>query len=177
MIDNSKPCVYCANSQNFESLNIMDVGSKSGYPASALSNFSPHAFVFQGVECASMEGFLQSLKFDKEHIQVEVCKLVGFAAKARGKPRNKAWQTKQTLWWKGVPYGRGSEAYENLLVHAYSAMWEQSDSFRRAIAAAGDAIFTHSIGNRDETKTVLTEREFVRMLNFVRKLHNRKETV
>jgi hypothetical protein len=37
----------------------MDIGSKSGYPSSALSNFAPHAFEFDGVKCASMEGLLQ----------------------------------------------------------------------------------------------------------------------
>ena len=38
----------------------MDIGSGSGYPSSTLSNFAPHAFTIDGVECASMEGFLQS---------------------------------------------------------------------------------------------------------------------
>lgn len=38
----------------------MDVGSKNAYPASALSNFSPHPFEIDGVKCNSMEGFLQS---------------------------------------------------------------------------------------------------------------------
>ena len=41
----------------------MDIGSGNGYPSSALSNFAPHEFELDGVKCASMEGFLQSLKF------------------------------------------------------------------------------------------------------------------
>jgi predicted NAD-dependent protein-ADP-ribosyltransferase YbiA (DUF1768 family) len=41
----------------------MDIGSGSGFPSAALSNFAPHPFVIDGVECNSMEGFLQSLKF------------------------------------------------------------------------------------------------------------------
>jgi len=40
----------------------MDIKSGVGYPASSLSNFSPHPFVLDGVQIASMEGFLQSLK-------------------------------------------------------------------------------------------------------------------
>lgn len=47
----------------------MDIGSKCGYPASSLSNFSPHPFVIDGVECSSMEGFLQSLKFSSIDMQ------------------------------------------------------------------------------------------------------------
>jgi len=46
----------------------MNIGSGNGYPSSALSNFAAHPFVIDGVHCASMEGFLQSLKFDKPHI-------------------------------------------------------------------------------------------------------------
>ena len=42
----------------------MDIGSKCGYPASSLSNFAPHPFEIDGVKCNSMEGFLQSLKFN-----------------------------------------------------------------------------------------------------------------
>jgi predicted NAD-dependent protein-ADP-ribosyltransferase YbiA (DUF1768 family) len=63
----------------------MDIGSGKGYPSSALSNFSPHPFVLDGVEIASMEGFLQSLKFSNIEIQKEVCKLIGKAAKFKGK--------------------------------------------------------------------------------------------
>ena len=53
----------------------MDIGSRAGYPASALSNFAPHRFIFDDVECASMEGFLQSLKFKSPEMQKEVCEL------------------------------------------------------------------------------------------------------
>ena len=70
----------------------MNIGSGNGYPADSLSNFHPHRFEFDGVECSSMEGLLQSFKFDKPHIQVEVCKLTGKAAKFRGQKRNKAWK-------------------------------------------------------------------------------------
>jgi len=34
----------------------MDIYSKAPYPSRALSNFYPHRFTFDGVECASMEG-------------------------------------------------------------------------------------------------------------------------
>ena len=57
----------------------MDIGSGNGYPESALSNFAPHKFTIDNVECNSMEGFLQSLKFKNPDMQKEVCKLVGKA--------------------------------------------------------------------------------------------------
>lgn len=51
----------------------MEVGSKNSYPAGALSNFTAHSFVIDNIQCASMEGFLQSLKFKSEEMQKEVC--------------------------------------------------------------------------------------------------------
>lgn len=138
----------------------MDIKSGCGWPASALSNFSPHSFVFDCVQCASMEGFLQSLKFEKEHIQIEVCKLVGREAKFRGKPRNKTWQKAQTLWWKGIAFHRESDFYQDLLDKAFRAMYDQNTSFRKALNATHDAVIRHSIGNNKEAETVLTEREF-----------------
>lgn len=138
----------------------MDIGSGNGYPSAALSNFSPHPFIFDGVEIASAEGFLQSLKFDKPHVQVEVCKLVGKGAKFRGKGRNKAWQRVQKLWWMGEELDRHGDEYQALLDRFYREMAEQSESFRKALLASGKANLTHAIGHNDPSKTVLTEREF-----------------
>lgn len=144
----------------------MDIGSKSGYPSSSLSNFAGHRFTLDGVEIYSMEGFLQSLKFKEPHIQEEVCKLTGVKAKYRGKPK-KWWQT-QILYWKEIEYKRDSKEYQDLLDRAYQAMFEQSDSFKRALVASGKATLTHSMGKNDKSKTVLTESEFIRRLNNLR---------
>jgi hypothetical protein len=144
----------------------MDVGSKSKYPANKLSNFAGHAFVLDGVRCASMEGFLQGLKFKNPEMQKHVCGLVGLAAKRAGSKKN--WQRTQTLWWRGKPYRREGAEYYELLSRAYLAMLRQSDGFRRALLASGDAILRHSIGKSDPKKTVLTEREFCRFLTHMR---------
>lgn len=137
----------------------MDIGSKKGYPSSALSNFAPHRFVIDGVECSSMEGFLQSLKFDKEHIQKEVCKLVGLKAKNRGKKRNKAWQRVQKLWWLGKEYDRHGREYQKLLDKAFLALLQNS-KFKKALEATGNSQLTHAIGHHNESETVLTRSEF-----------------
>lgn len=149
----------------------MDIGSGKGYPSSALSNFAPHPFVLDGVECASMEGFLQSLKFDKPHIQVEVCKLVGIAAKRRGQKRNKAWKSTQTLWWQGTAYSRTSPEYQALLDRAFSAL-AKNDSFRRALLETGNAVLRHSLGKHNPKETVLTEGEFCLRLMHIRRQIN-----
>ena len=144
----------------------MDIGSRNDYPANALSNFAPHPFVVDGVECASMEGFLQSLKFKNPDMQREVCKLVGIKAKMTGK--HKTWWKTQTLYWQGVEYRRDSEEYQELLDRAYDALAE-NEGFRRALKATGNARLTHYIGKNDISHTVLTQREFCSRLMKIRK--------
>jgi hypothetical protein len=147
----------------------MDIRSGAGYPASALSNFAGHRFIMDGIEIYSLEGFLQSLKFKEPHIQIEVCKLIGKAAKFRGKP--KKWYRDQTLYWQGVAYPRASKEYQRLLDKAYDCCFEQSESFRNALKATGEANITHSMGKSKITETVLTEREFCsRLMNLKKKL-------
>jgi len=136
----------------------MDIGSKHGYPASALSNFAPHPFVFDGVECQSFEGWLQSLKFSNPEMQKHVCTLVGLKAKYRGK--EKKWWRDRRLYWKGEIFDRDSDEYQRLLDLAYRAMFDQNEGFRKALKASGDAVLTHSIGKTSPKVTVLTQSEF-----------------
>ena len=143
----------------------MDIGSGTGWPSAALSNFTPHPFVIDGVECASMEGFLQSLKFKEPDMQIEVCKLVGKAAKFKGK-KKKWWRT-QTLYWQGQEFKRDSQEYQDLLDRAFDAL-AQNTGFQKALLATGKATLTHSIGKSKETETVLTKQEFCSRLTKIR---------
>ena len=143
----------------------MDIGSGTGYPSSALSNFAPHPFVIDGIECNSMEGFLQSLKFENPEMQKEVCKLVGKQAKFKGK--KKKWWRIQTLYWQGNAMKRDSNEYQELLTRAYDSL-NTNEGFRKALAATKGCTLTHSMGKNKITETVLTEREFIKQLNRLR---------
>lgn len=140
----------------------MNIGSGSGYPSNALSNFSPHKFILDGVDIASMEGFLQSLKFENVDMQKHVCTLVGIKAKFKGK--RKKWWKKQELYWQGKVYKRASEDYIFLIKRAYMTMVIQNKGFRLALIASGDCTFTHTIGKNKIEETVLTEKEFCKCL-------------
>ncbi len=142
-------------------------GNNKEYPGRNLSNFFPHPFVFRGIPVASMEGFLQGMKFKSPEMQREVFKLVGFAAKKKGAPKN--WQQSQTLWYQGHPIPRRSKVYQDLLDEAYDAMYEQNAAFRKALEDTHDATLTHSIGKTNESETVLTIREFIGRLNKLRR--------
>lgn len=137
----------------------MDVISLAGFPAGTISNFTPHEFVFDGVKCSSMEGLIQSFKFQDRREQIEVCKLSGFAAKRRGQTRNDVWQHAQKLWWNNQEYDRHGSAYQILLDRAFETL-VQNDSFRDALLATNEEVLTHSVGSSNPNETVLTEQEF-----------------
>ncbi|MDO8551643.1 MAG: hypothetical protein Q7S03_03125 [bacterium] len=149
----------------------MEIGAGMGYPESALSNFAPHPFVLGGVQCASMEGFLQSLKFSNPEMQRYVCTLVGRAAKFKGKP--KRWWLTQKLHWQGREIDRHSQEYQDLLDRAFAAL-AQVPGFQRALFATNKAVLEHSIGKSDPHRTVLTQNEFISRLNRIRKELRRK---
>lgn len=145
----------------------MDIGSGRGYPSSNLSNFTPHPFTIDGVECASMEGFLQALKYSNVDMQVHVCTLVGKQAKFKGK--RKKWYRTQTLYWNGEDYARDSVGYQDLLDRAYTAL-AQNKKFQGALLATGKANLTHKMGQKKPERTVITEREFVSRLTRLRSI-------
>ena len=152
---------------------IMDIGSGTKYPAGALSNFSPHPFEIDGVKCNSMEGLLQSLKFESVEMQEHVCTLVGIKAKSKG--RKKKWFRTQTLHWRGTVMPRDSQEYQDLLDRAYDALAENT-KFQKALLASGDAVLKHSIGKKSKNETVLTKREFCSRLTTIReRLKKEKE--
>jgi Bacteriophage protein GP30.3 len=146
----------------------MDIRSNGSYPGSDLSNFAPHRFWLDGVECGSMEGLLQSLKFEEVPLQAKTCKMVGKAAKGRGEACNETWKEQQVLWWQGKSMKRDGPEYQEFLDRAYEAMSEQSVSFRQALVASQEAILTHSIGKTVEAETVPTEEEFCSRLMRIR---------
>lgn len=143
----------------------MDIGSGKGYPSSALSNFASHEFIIDGITCQSMEGFLQSLKFQDIEMQKYVCTLVGKKAKFKGK--KKKWYKNQTLYWMGVELKRDSKEYQDLLDRAFEEL-SKNKSFQKALLATNKATLTHSIGNNKISETVLTRTEFTSRLTKIR---------
>ena len=144
----------------------MEIILGNSYPAGALSNLSPHTFTFRGVECGSMEGLLQGLKFKGKDMQREICSLAGMKAKKSGAKKN--WQRTQLLWWQGEPMKRQSKVYQDLLDEAYLAMFTQNEKARKALLASRDAKLTHSIGRPNPKETVLTTKEFCSRLTKIR---------
>lgn len=145
----------------------VDIGSKSGWPASQLSNFAYSVFEIDGVRCNSAEGFLQALKFKDPKVQEDICKLYGARAKFAGK-RVKWWKRlpKEQLWWKGQSFEAHSQQHLELVHRALKAKFLQDEKSEKALKETGNAALTHSIGK--EHNTSLRASDFCRILTKIR---------
>ncbi|MBQ7365170.1 MAG: hypothetical protein IJW46_06200 [Clostridia bacterium] len=155
---------------------MADIRSDSCEPYCRLSNFYAHTFVLDGVVCASMEGFLQSLKVKNPKKQLAIVSLTGKTAKKvhRRKLSSFWWRLTGKLYWQGVAYVRTSDAYQCLLDRAYAAL-NENEGFRLALRATGNEPLCHSIGKTDMRKTVLTEYELISRLVRLRDENRIKE--
>lgn len=147
----------------------LDIWSKSPYPANVLSNLCSNGFRFEGVLCGSMEGFLQSLKYQNIDKQRQICSMKGKNAKNMTSTH---WQTDQTVWWKGIAINRQSQDFQDLIRRAYQAMFEQNERFRIALMSTRGMKLYHSQGEQNSFKTILTESEFCSTLTEIRESYD-----
>ncbi|MBR1517089.1 MAG: hypothetical protein IJ620_02975 [Bacteroidales bacterium] len=143
----------------------VDISSSGHYPADVLSNIKGNKFTIDGIECGSMEGFLQALKQDDAETQRHLCALKGREARRRA---TRDWQRDQRLWWQGQPIGRESDEYRALLCRAYDTLFEQNVAFRMALLSTKGKRLFYSHGRHNPKKTILTEQEFCQILTDLR---------
>jgi hypothetical protein len=110
-------------SRNAETQDV-DIRANAPFPIGAPSNFAAHAFTFDGVDCQSMEGLLQSFKVADPVAQRALCQLIGVEAQKQGRQHD--WATSGTLWWQGRQIDRLSDEYQELLDRVYRALFDQS---------------------------------------------------
>ena len=138
----------------------IDIHSKKIGVAGRLSNFTKRAFDFEGIKCRSIEGVLQSLKFENPDEQKIVCGLYGVQAKYAGELKTE-WKKTQTLYWNGIAFKRDSDIYKKLVDRLYMSVYKQDEQFRQDVKKAAKYKLVHSIGNPNPEDTVLTEAEFI----------------
>lgn len=144
----------------------LEIKSSYEYPSNALSNFYPHSFTLDGVDCASMEGFLQSLKYKNPKKQRKICTYTGLEAKKKGKFKF-MWKLTGNVYWQGNKINRLSSEFQTLINRAYEAMFK-NDNFKKALFDSKGYELSHKIGKQDPKKTILTENEFLSILNNLR---------
>lgn len=151
--------------------NTLDIRSNGMYPSNVLSNLCSNGFRFDGVVCNSMEGFLQSLKQQDLEKQRQICSMKGGNARKKSVT---SWQTDQIVWWKGQTINRQSEEYQMLIRQAYQAMFEQNERFRVALMSSRGTTLTHTTGEDNPYKTILTPKELCSILMEMRDEYDRQ---
>lgn len=142
--------------------NTVDINSRAAGPAGRLSNYTERHFTFDGMECRSIEGVLQSLKCPDLAVQREICLLTGGWAKKAGGQYE--WRSNQMLYWQGKTYPRHSDEYGKLLDRLYDQVFEQDAAFRADLASLQGQKIDHRMGLTNPSETVLTRMEFVKAL-------------
>ncbi len=146
----------------------IEIGGHTKSPVGKrLSNFYPRQFIFDGVPCGGMEGFLQSLKCPDINEQRRIAALYGIAAKRAGRTFD-SWKESQLLYWQGTQFLRTSREYTLFITRAYDELYVQNAGFRTDLLKLGKARIWHSIGKPDARDTVLTEVEMINQLNCLR---------
>lgn len=151
------------------------INIRYGTPNGSLSNLTPRRFFIDGIVCNSMEGWLQSLKYEDVEKQKYCCTLTGHEARQYGR-RAPDWREKQQLFWNGVAYDRHSEEYQLLLDRAYSICFSTKCG-KDALLATSDAKLIHTLGHSNPRETILTEREFCDRLTMIRTYLQTKDLI
>lgn len=147
-------------------MKVIDINSRGPYPCNVLSNLYNNSFYLQGdLYIHSMEGLLQGLKVEDISKQNEIFGMDGLAAKKL----SSSLKTKQNvLYFQGRPFHRYSDFYSTLLKEAYLAMLFHNSNYRDALKSTEGFILDHSIGKDDKEETILTKKEFLDILNYLR---------
>lgn len=145
--------------QNTMKAGVIDIKSNGSGLVGRLSNYTERRFVFDGIQCGSIEGVLQSFKCPDVKQQAEICALSSGRAKHAGSELD--WKSNQLLYWQGQTFPRQSEEYQELLDRLYLAVYEQDEGFRKDLAAIRGKEIDHRMGLSNPAETVLTRREFL----------------
>ncbi|CAH1068168.1 hypothetical protein HYQ09_gp186 [Acinetobacter phage vB_AbaM_Konradin] len=146
-------------------MDIVDIYFRLPGPAGQLSNLTQNPFIMDDMFFGSTEGFLQGLRESNPERQKEIFAMHGIPAKKAGRDcpiKN------QTLYWQGKPFDRHSEFYQELLYKAYMHCFAQNVNYQEALYKTIGKTLKHSIGKSDPFDTILTEAEFIGILNRIR---------
>lgn len=147
-------------------MEILEIKSSYPYPSNMLSNFYPHSFTIDGVDCSSMEGFLQSLKYKSVKKQRKICTFSGIEAKNKGKYKL-LWKITGYVHWQGKRIKRTDKEFTELIRCAYFELFK-NENFKKALGDSSGMELSHKIGSNNKKKTILTEEEFLGFLNELR---------
>lgn len=149
-------------------MTILNIGSKSDdWRAKCLSNFSADQFILDGMQIASVEGFIQGIKFPEgDSRQEQAFCSVGRDAKRFGRSAEQKF-----VWWQGqvIPYW--TREHHCLIERAIRAKFEQNLGALKALLATKGMTLTHDLGHPESYNTSLPAEVFCDILTRIREEH------
>ena len=134
---------------------IFNLGDSTNPISEKLGNFSKSPFVLDHVMCASVEGFIQALKYRDPEEQKAVALLVGKEAKFKGKKARKRIAREGTVYWLTNEICFRSHDHIFLIERGIRAKFEQDDASKKALLATGEAELVHETGRQESLYTSL----------------------
>lgn len=145
---------------------VLNIKSDSDdWCARCLSNLSSHSFFIDGEKMASVEGFIQGIKFPKvNHIRKQSFQSVGVDAKRLGKKAECNF-----VWWKDKIIEYGSVEHHKLINKAICCKFNQNADAMKALLETDGLVLVHDTGHPDSPKTSLPADIFCKILTNIRK--------
>jgi len=130
----------------------------------ALSNFGLSPFVLDETLFASVEGFIQGIKFPEGDSKRDAAfASSGWRAKSLGDTADRS-----GAYWGGVRLTYGSPDHHRLIERAIRARIGQSKGLQEALKSTGDAALIHDTGAAESPMTSLPAAVFCRILSEIR---------
>lgn len=131
----------------------------------ALSNFGLSPFVLDGMLFASVEGFIQGIKFpESDPRRAAAFVSSGWDAKRLGDTADRS-----AAYWGGVRVPYGSPEHHRLIERAMRARIAQSQGLQEALRSTAGATLIHDVGTGAESPTTsLPASVFCRILTEIR---------
>lgn len=130
----------------------------------ALSNFPLSPFMLDGNLFASIEGFIQGIKFpDGDQRRIQAFQSSGWDAKNLGEQADRS-----GAYWANqrIPYG--SDDHHRLIARAIRARIEQSAGLREVLTSTIGLTLVHETGHQEAPTTSLPAVVFCRVLSDLR---------
>lgn len=133
--------------KTLSSLNVS--GTSTDWRGIALSNFLLSPFVLDDILFASVEGFIQGIKFPEGDPR----RAVAFCSSG-WEAKNLASQAdRSAVYWAGAPIPYGSAEHHQIIGRAIRARIEQSIGLQKALMSTDGLTLIHDTGSEPESST------------------------
>lgn len=130
----------------------------------ALANFSLSLFVFKGTLFASIEGFIQGMKFpESDSRRMQAFYLAGWAAKRLGEQTGR-----RGVYWEGQCLAHGSKPHQQLIEVVIRARVAQSTGLQKVLLSTEDVVIIHDTGQSESPTISLPGVDFCRVMTDIR---------